>query len=286
MIGLVVFLCVGVAIGLLVIGLLVSDRWNSDIFAGVPGCLPTQFKLSKNQSKKGQFDNFAIIVHTFDGYRRYWPGLFYFWEKHYLQNNHSNSATIYFANEEILLFSKSMYQLHCTLGDAWGDRLRSALQRVNHKYVLYLQEDIWLTEDLDQNWLTKVTDLMTHKKLLGVKLFDKCQHTLGMSEDLNDPLWYVGTHQPSIWDREFLLKTLTENGLSPFQHEVSLNRHLHSSADGSRFKSVTDIGLEVKFKYEDVSRQGQLRSIGKKMLQQEGLHFHVDEDEIMVRNNY
>jgi hypothetical protein len=225
----------------------------------------------------------AVLIHTFDGYRRYWSGLLFYLKKQFLHLN-QECCQVYFANEEFgLELPFGMSQIKCPKG-SFGDRLKFALEKIDTPYIVYIQEDMWLTSPLYQSFLQQIVGTMTNKDLLAVKLFPNCKHLLQTPEDLNDPAWYIGTHQPSMWNRQFLLETISKNNMSPFQHEVSLNRRLHANvAEGKRVLCVDDYKTDYFLGYVDVSRQGKLREIGKTMLVEAGLTYNIEEDEVMYR---
>ena len=221
--------------------------------------------------------NVALLIHTFDGYRRYWQGSIHFTQQH------STVFPTYFANENRQVsLPESWTQLRCGKG-AFGYRLRRALEQILEPYVVYIQEDMWLQQDIPSDLLQRATRKMEHDNLVSIKLFHGCQHDIHET-DLNNPRWYIGTHQPSLWNREFLLNTI-QDSMTPFQHEVRLNQRLHRNRhESNRVSCVDDLSLPP-LKYVDVSRRGKLRDIGKKMLKRANLPFRIDHDEIMDRTS-
>jgi hypothetical protein len=231
-----------------------------------------------NQEAKNYKSDISFVIHTFDGYKRYWSGMLHFLKKYYIHQN----SIVYFANEDLDIDLPPFFQqIKCGKG-TWGFRLKTALEQIPTKYVVYLQEDMWLTHYIHQNYFDQIGNYMEVNDLYSVKLFGNCQHNIHCGEDLNNPLWYIGTHQPSMWNREFLLSTVDET-MSPFKHEVNLNKRLHKNTKEAEkvLCGIPTIGQVVK--YEDVSRRGQIREVGKKMLEKEGLKFEKSDDEVYYR---
>jgi hypothetical protein len=163
--------------------------------------------------------------------------------------------------------------------------LRRALESLPGDYVLYLQEDMWLTGLLRSEYLTQALAYAVAHDVLHLKLQSYCSHRVGLATDYNNPAWYVASHQPALWQKSFLLSTLKDTH-SPFQHETTLNMKLHTEA-GQDAAALCTCYPEVSFQafpYEDVSRQGTLRKVGRSMLQREGLAFQIKPGEVMHRS--
>jgi hypothetical protein len=221
----------------------------------------------------------GFLIHTFDGYKRYWPGFFHFFQKYYPQLD----WPIYFANEslDINIPFQNFSQIKTGVGE-WGYRLLQALQTIPEKFILYMQEDMWLTAPLSSSYLNRAMKTMTKYDLNHLKLQKNCTHKIIKSFDVNNSLWYIVSHQPALWKKSYLISTLKAN-MTPFQHETETNIFLHQHPEMEMFcKCNQDFDSRI-FPYEDVSRRGQLRDIGKRMLQTEGLNFVIGNDEIMYR---
>ena len=229
----------------------------------------------------------AILIHTFDAYRRYWEGWLHFFQKYHPEPQWH----IYFAVEDLDVSqvvknfptsSPYYHQIHCGKGE-WGQRLLTALKQIPEKYVLYLQEDFWLTSPLKIEFLNDALDIVKTQNLLSLKLQQSCEHDIGLPTDYNNPRWYIGTHQPSLWNKEFLQSTIKPS-MTCFIHETTLNKNLHQNhAAAKRFHQIAQYRQDIYFPYLDVSRQGKLRAEGLHMLEAEGLQYRIGEDEVLFR---
>lgn len=247
-----------------------------------------EFKIIPKIVKNETQEPVAILMHSFDGYRRYWQGFEHYWNKFYITNN-TNTFPMYLANETIPKSENTIFKdfLNCgKKGSTWGKRLISALDQLGEfEYILYVQEDMWLTNELRQDYLQQVVVEMKEKKLKVYKLFNNSNHDIENNNGINDPLWYVVTHQPSIWTADFLKSTLTDKQ-SPFQHEVSINTELNTLFKHKRDFVGNCSQDHTCLEYEDVSRRGEIRKVGKQMIQDAQLTFSPSKDEIFVRNAY
>jgi hypothetical protein len=191
---------------------------------------------------------------------------------------------VYFANENLPLPEKGQSFRHLTCGTgSWGQRLRRALEQIPEEYVLYTQEDMWLTGELRAEYLQQALRLLKKFRWHVIKLQTNCHHEFGLgTRAYNDARWYITSHQPALWRKSFLMSTL-DDSQSPFRHETETNAWLQGQADVA---GKCHCGLEFRlpaFPYVDVSRQGQLREVGRQMLIQEHLTFRPESDEIFYR---
>lgn len=223
----------------------------------------------------------AILIHTFDGYRRYWGGFFYFYNKYYPVLYWPT----YFANENMDLdtFNDTTRFIQIKTGTGeWGYRLLQALKQIPEEYILYIQEDMWLTSPLDQDYLYRAERTMKKHNLVHLKLQQNCTHKILEESEVNNSLWYIISHQPALWLKTFLISTLTAD-MSPFQHETQTNVYLHQHPEIVKKCKCNQDFEYITFPYEDVSRKGTLRPIGRKMIQRAGLTFKAAEDEVFFR---
>ena len=221
-------------------------------------------------------ENIALVVHSFDGYRRYWPGFVYFFKKYAF----NLGIKVYFVTETIDVDFEEATILKVGKGQ-WGKRLRLALERVKEPYILHMQEDMWFTNLLDNEIVFSNFKLMQKNNWNHCKLQKDCKHELGIETDYNNPLWYVVSHQPGLWKKDYLLNTLDDE-MTPFEHETTLNLQIHKYTSLGELVHCSETKA---FPYIDVSRRGKLREEGRFMLEKEGLPFIRGEDEIYTRKD-
>jgi len=225
-------------------------------------------------------EDVAFLVHSCDGYRRYWYGWTYFFFKY-----HNPIWPVYFVTEEIPFDDSRCIPLLTSKGE-WSTRLANALQQIPAQYIIYFQEDCWLTDTLDQGILNRALDRMLRYDLYFMKLQNDCHFNVQLPTDFNDRRYYIISHHPGLWQKDFLLSTLI-TPMTPFQHESQTNFDFHNRrlADAARCGCNQDFETHGIIKYIDVSRHGQLRKEGSMMLIKEGLSFVIEPDEILERKN-
>ncbi len=219
-----------------------------------------------------QVPSMAIVVHSFDGYQRYWQGFNYHWRKH-----GTRAWPTYFLTEELDPGWRPW--IRCPKGASWSERLRFALGLLDVDVVLYLQEDMWLTGSLDEGAILRALARFGERSLKHMKVHGSVPGRLMATENLNDAAYYVASHQPGLWSRGWLIKTLARTE-GPFSHETSVNRSIHSAGTLDSFETWPDAIV----RYIDVSRRGKLRPEGARMLEAAGLAWKVEDHEVMIRD--
>jgi hypothetical protein len=174
---------------------------------------------SRNTSAKA-----ALVVHACDRYRLLFQGFEYFFNRHW---PNVESINLYFLTEEIDHPSERFTNLKTGKAE-WSVRLRAGLQQLSEPLVIYMQEDMWLIRPVDKNVLSEVVDFASAENLRLLKLNSsdvyrtrptgKVIGGLAVSQLDNRASKYLVSHQPSIWNREFLLTQLTWSE-RPWRHE-------------------------------------------------------------------
>lgn len=207
----------------------------------------------------------AVVIHSFDGYVRYWDGMLYHWHKH--TQHLGPYPTVIFATETLLPdhIPPGVTVLRTGPG-TWAQRLRHVLSQLSHPYVLYLQEDAWLTAPLRTAYMRRMAHLMKTQNLRSLKLQAHCQHQPEHRNDFQDPLWYTVTHQPSLWQTEFLRATLYDEQ-EAMAHELETNALLHRYPELEQTCQCAQTYTSYQFPFVEVSRQGQLLPVGVRMLE-------------------
>jgi hypothetical protein len=190
----------------------------------------------------------------------YWHAFLYFLQQYFP----TNCFPTFFANEEIRYNLPTNFTMIHTGKSEWGTRLTRALSNIPEDYILYLQEDIWLTATIASNFFKTAVNYMQAKDLNYIGLQKNCQHQIFEIDQVDHPAWYLISHQPGIWKKSFLFETLHmfRSDLNPLQHETWTNQYLHRNPDLAAKCECFSQALI----YEEVSRKGQLKQNGKNLL--------------------
>lgn len=161
--------------------------------------------------------NLSLLVHTFNGYQHFWEGQAVSFEHHWPHPE----IEIHFGTD----FVQEQHPWHVgemiySGSGEWSDRLRVLLKQIPTDYVLYFQEDHWLTKkppDLAFLMSEMVENDLLRLQISPIVHFYKLTGS-GKILFFDPQSKYLVSHQPSIWKKKFLLDCLTE-GETPWVNE-------------------------------------------------------------------
>jgi len=133
----------------------------------------------------------------------------------------SNAAVkCYFATEEIPVNFKNFENIKSGKGQ-WSNRLSTLLDQIEEDYIIYFQEDMWLSKAVDQSALSRLIELAIQNKWKQVKLNSSSVFStikgetflngLNISKLDNEKSGFLMSHQVTLWNKEFLKKQLLPN---------------------------------------------------------------------------
>ncbi len=169
--------------------------------------------------------NTALLVHACDRYELLYKGFSYFFSKYWDFNAECNC---YFATEEKNVSIEGFENIKSGKGE-WADRLRFLLQeKIKEKYVIYFQEDMWLTEKTDAGFFSQLFELVERNNWQQVKLHsadiykthptDIYINGFNVARIDNERSDFLMSHQVTLWNKEFLIKQLYK-GEHPWRNE-------------------------------------------------------------------
>ncbi len=143
------------------------------------------------------------------------------------------------------------------------ERLAAALEQVKTPYLLFLLDDYFLTEKIDQEKLHQSVRFAAREKIDYIRLYPASRHYLhreGAKPFPEDPGFYLrdlreGEYKislyPGIWKTEFMRRTL-DRRLNAWQYEVSLTER------AKELDAVCVISNHRELPFLDVIRKGKL----------------------------
>jgi len=185
----------------------------------------------------------CLLVHTCDSYERYWPGMLFS-----LDFNWDFSIPVYWASEEISIHKHPItsrgleYKPNTTIKqiftgktdrNGFSNRMKIALEKIPHKWVIYIQEDMWLLSKLPKDLLSKLVLFSDIKKVDSIKIHTKLSYYYGYNLEPTDTIIdeirlmkyvdgnnFLHSHNATIWNREYLINHL-EYGEDPWTNETN-----------------------------------------------------------------
>ncbi len=219
--------------------------------------IPTNTSQSFINIDSNSEHSLAVIIHTCDDYTFCWAGWYHYFKKYW---NFKLPFNIYFVNEDMDVDFNGIEQIKTGSGE-WSVRLKKALKQIPEKNIVYLQEDVWLQGAID---IEKYFFVFLNLSLDRLQLSPTdSTYTLFSKFKIGDLVLrkfarrsnYLISHQPSIWEKSFLINCL-DNSESPWENEIAGTKRLRIN-----FRSFS-IYLSVIDWYTAVSRQGKLTSEG------------------------
>ena len=163
-------------------------------------------------------NNIALIVHTCDRYEFLYKGFDIFFSKYW---DFNIPCKYYFATEEKDAIVNGFQNIHSGKGQ-WTDRLAFLLrEKIKEKYVLYFQEDMWLTKKVNAQFFSELFEPTKNNNWKQVKLHssevyktnptDLFIQGFNVAKVDNATSDFLMSHQVTLWDREFFLQQLPKD---------------------------------------------------------------------------
>lgn len=248
---------------------------------------------SRKKNDGTKYQKLAVLVHSFDGYKRFWkPAVFF------TQRAFPVETSIYYASE-ILPMSSQIENCILTGKGNFVERLAIALESISkyYKYVFYLQEDIWVDPPISPSDLNYFIEIMEAEALDCLKLgkFSFAQEDKVDIFNATDPItdefrWfgnfpYAVSHHCSIFRVDFFLNTAKLAllaGVKNPEHETFVSQFFLGKIKSKRKEFNKNIKIAVwsnqpKVNYAHASYVGRLTPEGMELLKKYGIETYYDE---------
>ncbi len=166
----------------------------------------------------------ALLVHACDRYEFLYEGFAFFFAKYW---NAGAPCTCYFATEEKTASLPGFRNIQSGRGE-WSDRLAVLLKQIPEDYILYFQEDMWLTMPTNPAFFAQLFALSRTNDWKLVKLHSAdVYRTMPTEHEVegfrvarldNQQSRFLMSHQVSLWNKAFLLQQLPP-GEHPWRNE-------------------------------------------------------------------
>ncbi len=161
----------------------------------------------------------AVFVNTCDGYKDCWAPFFQLFERY---GGKLRGLPIYLNTERetyawpgLGLRSTAVWPAGCPERPSWGERAARGLEAVSEAYVLYLQEDYFLTCPVRDEVIERALEHMRKNDDVGVVYLSRHGPRSRASRpcgpgliEIVPPAGYLVNTQAAIWRKSFLLSLL------------------------------------------------------------------------------
>jgi hypothetical protein len=124
--------------------------------------------------------------------------------------------------------------------NGFSTRMINALKKIDTKWVIYMQEDMWLLSKIDSELISKLLLFSETIKLDSLKIHTKLgyydKYKLENTEYVIDNIRlqkysdgdnFLHSHNATIWNREYLINHLME-GEDPWNNEIEGSKRMSS----------------------------------------------------------
>jgi hypothetical protein len=249
-----------------------------------------------------QTNQIALIVHTCDRYQLLYPGFEYFFKKYFPYGD--VRISYYFLTEEADYRSDVFTNIKTGKGE-WSDRLLEGLQAIPESYVIYFQEDMWLSKPVDADTLKQVIDFSLTNQISLLKLSSNNVYlTAGVGRFINglqvtvldnERSKYLMSHQVSIWKKEFLMAQLRfkehpwRNERKGTQRLKKLNPaiyHIDLFAENEQQPINANEGTAQVSRYYTVSQNAQFNNSALPFIEEMRADAAMKDYALHLENNY
>lgn len=190
---------------------------------------------------KNEKIDLSLLVHTCDNYEKFWFGMFYTLDFYWKYDD----VQVYFANEEKPISQISFnckgieYKPDSRIKqiltgksedkNGFSTRFIQAVSQVPTKYVLYIQEDMWLKRSIETKVLKDIIKFMDDNNATSVRLHAKLFYYESYKLEPTDFIidgnrmyknlgGHILSHNATIWRKDYILKH-QRNGEDPWVNE-------------------------------------------------------------------
>jgi len=193
----------------------------------------------------------SLLVHTCDNYQKFWGGMLFSLDFNWDFNN----VPVYWASEEVSIHDNNFscrelpYKPNPKINqiltgktdkNGFSTRMRIALEQIPTKWVIYIQEDMWLLSKLDNKVLSELLLFANLTNADSIKIHTKLHYYHNYKLENTDYFIdnirlqkycegenYLHSHNATIWNREYLLRNLFD-GEDPWSNENEGSKRMSS----------------------------------------------------------
>lgn len=184
----------------------------------------------------------TLLLVSYDGYSDMWPTFFECKEKFWSDCPYP----IVLANNEKDFKAGNLEVINCGKEAQWSTRTRKALENIDTKYVMFLLEDLFISDKVKTEHIEGALDLMDKDSIDYYKImtFTKFRTPLYKGIDHLHEIpasWPYGISlQAAIWNREYFLEMVGKEDYNPWVFEVNRLEEEENATDPQKVVGVFD----------------------------------------------
>lgn len=168
----------------------------------------------------------AILLMSCDAYSDLWDDFYQLKEKNWPDCR----FVTYHVTEDKECAFPNVITIKCGTGTQWTERLRHALITIDTEYVILMLEDFYISQKIRAEQIDQALELMQKDHISYYKLderwrikgkpYDGRQYLIRLEKNYR----YGISLLTSIWNKQFLLRTIGEENYSAWEFELRRNR--------------------------------------------------------------
>lgn len=194
----------------------------------------------------------SLLIQSCDNYQRFWVGMLFSLDI----NWDFNKVPVYWSSEELSINDvnitcrgrkyKSPNINSLLVGktdkDGFSNRMIESLKQIPTKWVIYLQEDMWLFSNPNFDTLEKLISFAETNKVDSIKIHTKLhyyqKYKLEPTNHIIDNVSllkysdgenFLHSHNGTIWNKEYLLNNLV-CGEDPWKNEIEGSKRMSENS--------------------------------------------------------
>lgn len=232
--------------------------------------------LSMNKS------DLTLLLVSYDGYGDMWPAFFECKERFWPDCPYP----LVLSNNEKAFEARNVRVINCGKEAQWSTRTRIALESIESKYVLFLLEDLFISDRVKTSDLQNAIALMEennldyYKIMTFSKICTKNYKGMGYLHEIPASWPYGISLQAAIWNREYFLNLVGGGDYNPWVFEVRRLNDEKKAEDPNALVGVFDDRNIMNICHMVV--QGKYLPKAVKFMQNKGVHVDLDSRSVMT----
>lgn len=188
------------------------------------------------------YNDLTFLIVSYDGYADMWDAFFECKEKYWKDCPYE----FVLSNNIIDYQRKNVRVINCGKDAQWSTRTRMGLEAISTKYVCFLLEDFFISEDVDNQKIERAVKAMKDNDINYYKLMSLSKINTPYFDRVNGlrtipvNLKYGVSLLAAIWDRQHFLSLIGYEDYNPWKFEIDRNVDVDKSCDDKSLAGVYD----------------------------------------------
>ncbi len=193
-------------------------------------------------SKTRMNNKLTVLLVSYDGYGDMWPAFFECKKKFWSDCPYPTVL----ANNEKSFTAENTVVMNCGRDAQWSMRTRKALEKIDTKYVMFLLEDLFISDNVDTRNVESAISIMEDEGIDYYKIMTfsdiktKNFKDYDFLKTIPASLPYGISLQASIWNRNFFLKMIGEGNYNPWCFETRRLKEEQTTKEPNKLIGVFD----------------------------------------------